>query len=209
MIMKISLRIRNQLSKSGKRIDGWKWISPYTVIGEMTYGAQNIEILHPGPSQYLKIGSYCSIADGVKVFLGGNHRMDWVSTFPFGHLPDSKDIFTTKVKHASAKGKNVAIGSDVWIGSNVTIMSGLEIGDGAVIAANSHVVSDVEPYAIVGGNPARLIRMRFDEEIIALLIELEWWKYSSESVAKIVPLLSAPPSPKSILKMRDLLRRSS
>jgi len=209
MIMKIGLRIRNQLSRSGLRIDGWKWISPYAVVGEMTYGAQNIEILHPGPSQYLKIGRYCSIADGVRVFLGGNHRIDWVSTFPFGHLPDSKDIFRTKVKQVSAKGKNVTIGNDVWIGSSVTIMSGLEIGDGAVIAANSHVVSNVEPYAIVGGNPARLVRMRFDEEIIALLIELEWWKYSSQSIAKIVPLLSAPPTRRSILKMKDLLRRGS
>ena len=209
MMMRISLRIRNQLSRSALRIDGCKWISPYALVGEMTYGAQNIEILHPGLNQYLTVGSYCSIADGVKVFLGGNHRLDWVSTFPFGHLSDSNDVFTTKVKHASPKGKNVTIGNDVWIGSNVTIMSGLRIGDGAVIAASSHVVSHVAPYAIVGGNPARLVRMRFDEDIVALLLELEWWKYPAKSVAKIVPLLSSPPTKESILKMRNLLRHNS
>lgn len=84
--------------------------------------------------------------------MGGNHRTDWLTTYPFGHI--HKDIFTnfSGVGHPATKG-SVVIGNDVWIGTNVTIMSGVSIGDGAVIANNSHVVKDVLPYSIVGGNP--------------------------------------------------------
>jgi len=122
------------------------------------------------------------------LYLGGNHRTDWITTFPFGHI--HKDIFTTfdGVGHPATKG-DIVIGNDVWIGNNVTIMSGVRIGDGAVIACNSHVVKDVEPYSLTGGNPARHIKFRFTPEQISKLLEISWWNWEDAKINKYVPLL--------------------
>jgi acetyltransferase-like isoleucine patch superfamily enzyme len=124
----------------------------------------------------------------VKIYLGGNHRTDWVTTYPFGVV--NKNIFNKVdgVGHPSTKG-DVIIGNDVWIGDFVTIMSGVTIGDGAVIANNSHVVKDVEPYSIVGGNPAKFIRYRFTKEQIEKLLEIKWWYWDDEKINKFTPLM--------------------
>jgi len=127
-------------------------------------------------------GKYCSIGTGVKVYVGGNHRTDYVSTFPFGHVPSPPGSVTAH-GHPSSHG-DVIIGNDVWIADSVTIMSGVKIGDGAVIANNSHVVRDVPPYAIVGGNPARLIKFRFTPEQIEKMLEIKWWDWSDDLVAR-------------------------
>jgi len=136
----------------------------------------------------LHVGKFCSIAGNVKVYLGGNHRTDWVTTYPFGHT--NQKIFRNYngAGHPSTKG-DVVIGNDVWIGDNVTIMSGVTIGDGAVIANNSHVVKNVEPYCLVGGNPANLIKKRFTDDQINKLLEIKWWKWDEKKIDEFTPLL--------------------
>ena len=93
-----------------------------------------------------------------------------------------------------ATGGDVIIGNDVWIGQGVTILSGVTIGDGAVLATNSTVVKDVAPYEIVGGNPAKSIRKRFDDEIIALLLELRWWELPLDDIRQLIPQLCTAPT---------------
>ena len=136
----------------------------------------------------LIIGNFCSIAIGCNIYLGGNHRCDWVTTFPFGHI--HKNVFTgfDGKGHPHTKG-DVIIGNDVWIGANVTIMSGVTNGDGAVIANNSHVVKDVEPYSMVGGNPAKMIKKRFSDEQIKKLLEIKWWNWNDKDINDHVFLL--------------------
>lgn len=154
--------------------------------GKYTYG--HINIHWSNPNAKLVVGNFCSIAKNVNGYLGGNHRTDWITTYPFGHI--NQNIFNTfdGVGHPSTKG-DIIIGNDVWIGENVTIMSGVTIGDGAVIANNSHVVKDVEPYSLVGGNPARLIKYRFSKEQIEKLLDIKWWYWDDDKINKFVPLL--------------------
>ena len=127
------------------------------------------------------VGSFCSIAPEQNVFVGGNHRTDWATTFPFGHA--FRERFPAAVERAAGnpttKGR-VVIENDVWIGLGCTIMSGVTIGSGSVIATKSVVTKDVPSYAIVGGNPARLIRMRYPDSIVSRLLELQWWSYGDQ-----------------------------
>lgn len=152
-------------------------------VGEFTYGHKGIRMYFQNPEAKLTIGKYCSIAENLKVWLGGNHNTNYISTYPFGLVHRDKFKYICP-NQPSTKG-NVVIGNDVWIGANVTIMSGVTIGDGAVIANNSHVVKDVEPYSLVGGNPAKEIRKRFNKEDIDFLLEFKWWNLPVEEVAKI------------------------
>lgn len=165
--------------------------SPIT-IGRFSYGIENISIRQWGEGAALKIGSFCSIASSVTVFLGGNHRTDWITTFPFGHIYQD-ELGGAGIKgHPTTKG-DVLIGDDVWIGSGVTIMSGISIGSGAVLSANSTVIKNVMPYEIVGGNPAKTIKKRFDDETIDLLMKLKWWELPLSAIKEIIQDLSAPP----------------
>lgn len=158
-------------------------------IGQYTYGHERLRVMFNEQAK-LKIGKFCSIADECKIFLGGNHNTDWISTYPFGHV--NKNIFTSfnGTGHPSTKG-DVIIGNDVWIGLNTTIMSGVNIGNGAIIAANSHVVKDVPAYSIVGGNPAKLIKYRFSSEQIEKLQSIEWWNWPESKINEFCPLLSS------------------
>ena len=153
-----------------------------------TYGYQNIQQHWANNGTVLSIGNFCSIANNLNIYMGGNHRADWVSTYPFGHI--NQHVFNTfnGEGHPSTKG-NVIIGNDVWIADNVTIMSGVTIGDGAIIANNSHVVRNVEPYSMVGGNPAKLIRYRFTAEQIEKLLQIKWWYWEHEKINQFAPLL--------------------
>lgn len=161
-------------------------------IGEFTYSSTN-----PASSPYvelvdyekgkakLRIGRFCSIADGVGIALSSAHRPDWITTYPFSYVLDGfQDVQGLPV----SKG-NVTIGNDVWIGKNAIIMSGVTIGDSAVIGAGSIVTKDVEPYAIVAGNPARLIRKRFDQRTIDELLKIKWWNWDERRIRENVPLL--------------------
>ena len=158
--------------------------------GRGTYGSCHVNI-HWGEGNKLIVGNFCSIAANVNVYLGGNHRTDWVTTFPFGHIHQHIYNKFNGVGHPTSKG-DVIIGNDVWIGSNVTIMSGVTIGDGAVIANNSHVVKNVEPYSLVGGNPAKLIKYRFTPEQIEKLLEIKWWYWEDSKINEYTPMLCNP-----------------
>jgi virginiamycin A acetyltransferase len=110
------------------------------------------------------------------------------TTYPFGHI--NQHVFNNfnGQGHPTTKG-DIIVGNDVWIGQNVTIMSGSKIGDGAIIANNSHIVKNVEPYSIVGGNPAKLIKYRFTSEQIDKLLQIKWWDWDDEKINKFTPLL--------------------
>jgi acetyltransferase-like isoleucine patch superfamily enzyme len=156
--------------------------------GKHTYGRATVHFAEYSDNSKLTTGNFCSLSMNLNVFLGGNHRTDWVSTFPFGHIHHNIFDKFNGVGHPATKG-DVTIGNDVWIGYNVTIMSGVTIGDGAVIACNSHVVKNVEPYSLVGGNPAKFIKYRFTPEQIEKLLEIKWWFWDDEKINKFSPLL--------------------
>ncbi|MBM6596109.1 CatB-related O-acetyltransferase [Microvirga pudoricolor] len=175
-------------------------------IGAFSYGRPKVRF--PEAGRMLTIGRYCSIADKVEILLGGNHRTDWVTTYPFSALrglwptaPETQDYHTSR--------GDVTIGSDVWLGSGAIILSGVTIGHGAVVAAGALVTKDVPPYAIVGGNPARVIRHRFDDATVAALLETAWWDLSPEQVAGLIPLLQSGRTGELIEAVRALRARSS
>lgn len=155
-------------------------------FGKYSYGEPKLFFESSGAT--LHVGKFCSIADNVKIFLGGNHNINWITTYPFGHINKKTFNSFNGDGHLTTKG-DVIIGNDVWIGNNTTIMSGIKIGDGAIIAVNSHVVKDVKPYELVGGNPAKHIKYRFTKEQIDQLLKIKWWDLPEEQINKFVPLL--------------------
>lgn len=148
--------------------------------GKYSYGYEYATVLWNNGNK-INVGSFCSIARGLTIYLGGNHRSDWITTYPFGHANPKTFTSFNGEGHPSTSG-DVIIGNDVWIGSDVTIMSGVTIGDGSIIAANSHVVKNVEPYSITGGNPAKLIKYRFSDEQIKSLLKIKWWEWDDEKI---------------------------
>lgn len=137
----------------------------------------------------LYIGKFCSIGSGAIFMMGGNqgHKKDWVSTFPFYMLEDYAEFAQASVSYNPAG--DTVIGNDVWIGEEAMIMPGIVVGDGAVIGARAVVTRDVEPYAIVAGNPARIIRKRFNEHNIELLLAMQWWEWPSSVIKEKLHLI--------------------
>ncbi len=134
------------------------------------------------------IGKFCQIAAGVEFIMNGaNHQMNAVSTYPFFTMIGF-EANPPKTSDMPLKGDTV-IGNDVWIGQNAVILPGVHIGDGAIIGANSVVGSDVAPYTIVVGNPAKVLRKRFDEELINLLLEWKWWDKPISEIKALIPIL--------------------
>lgn len=159
---------------------------PQYAIGRGSYGKARVLAWNEGST--LRIGNFSSLADGVTIFLGGEHRLDWGTTFPFMVFwPEARHF----KGHPASKG-DVIIGSDVWIGDHAVILSGVTIGDGAVIGANAVVSRDVAPYTIVAGNPARAIRPRFEPAQIEALLETRWWDMPDERIRALLPLLLSP-----------------
>ncbi len=159
-------------------------------IGEHTYGTPKILSWAPEDGR-LFIGRYCSIAGDVRIFLGGNHRLDWVTTYPFTALPAAWPEAAGIPGHPASRG-DVRIGNDVWLGQGCTILSGVIVGDGAVIAAGALVARDVPPYAVAAGNPARVVRRRFADTVVEALLRVRWWDWPESEVRAAVPLLCAP-----------------
>ncbi len=168
--------------------------NPNIIVGDFTYIADSqfeshVTHLYEWNGDKLIIGKFCQIASGVEfVMNGANHQMNAVSTFPFYTL-EGWDMEPPKKSDLPLKGDTV-IGNDVWIGQNAVVLPGVQIGDGAIIGANSVVGSNVAPYTIVVGNPAKVLRRRFDDEMIELLLQFKWWDRSIEEINSLIPILT-------------------
>jgi chloramphenicol O-acetyltransferase type B len=155
------------------------------------YVDEDDNIAEEGSLDCLFIGSFCSIASGVKFMLGGTqgHNYEWISAFPFDFLDDDFDGYVSVApKGYKSKGDTV-IGNDVWIGAESLIMPGIKIADGAVIGTRSLVTKNVGPYEIWGGNPAKLIKKRFSDADIEKLLEIKWWDWDIEKIKKHLALI--------------------
>ena len=168
--------------------------NPNIIVGDFTYIADSdfeshVTHFYPWSRDNLIIGKFCQIAAGVEFVMNdANHKMNAVTTFPFYtfegwemNIPDPSEM--------TFKG-NTVIGNDVWIGQNAVILPGVHVCDGAIIGANSVVGSDVAPYNIVIGNPAKVLRKRFDDELIGLLLQFKWWDKSVEEINNLIPILT-------------------
>ncbi len=161
------------------------------VMDKHTYGLPNIYFWDQNTK--LTIGKFCSIAEGVTFILGGEHRLDWVSTYPFSEFTQNWSHATGVTGHPATKG-DINIGHDVWIGHGAMILSGVTIGNGAVVGAGSVVAKNIPPYAVVAGNPATVIKFRFNEKDIAHLQNYNWWELSDSEINNIVVSLMEKPN---------------
>lgn len=153
-------------------------------VGAYSYGAPII--CFPLHGLKFRCGNYCSFAPNVQIFLGGNHRHDWVSTYPFPAFGWANTLGIDK--YDGGKG-DVTVGNDVWVGQGAVLASGVTVGDGAVIATAAMVTKDVPPYAVVAGNPARVVKHRFDAATIAELLAIRWWDWPLAKVNAEIPRL--------------------
>jgi virginiamycin A acetyltransferase len=167
--------------------------NPNIIIGDYTYYddpedsedfERNILYHFPFIGDRLMIGKFCALARGIKFIMNGaNHKLDGFSTYPFQIFRNGWEKVTPRLEELPYKG-NTIVGNDVWIGYEAVIMPGIQIGDGAIVAAKSVVVSNIPPYAIFGGNPAKCIRPRFDDKVIQSLLEVAWWNWDIEKITR-------------------------
>lgn len=172
--------------------------NPQIQVGEYSYYddpedsegfARNVLYLFPFIGDRLIIGRYCAIARGATfVMNGANHRMSGFSTYPFNIFGNGWERSTPLPQELPYKGDTV-VGNDVWIGYEAMLMPGVRVGDGAIIAARSVVSADVPGYAIVGGNPARVLRMRYDDAQIERLLRIAWWDWDADKVSRHLELI--------------------
>lgn len=172
--------------------------NPNIIVGDYTYYddfenvgnfEKNVKYHFDFVGDKLIIGKFCMIASDVKFIMNGaNHLTDSLTTYPFAIFGNGWEN-AMEGKSYPKKG-DINIGNDVWIGYNATIMAGVTIGDGAIIATNSTVTKDIEPYTIVGGNPAKEIRRRFSEDVVKKLLELKWWNWDIEKITKNIQNLT-------------------
>lgn len=171
---------------------------PNIIIGEYTYyddinGAEKFEkhVTHHYEflGDKLIVGRFCAIATGIEfVMNGANHRMNSITTYPFNIMGSGWEKSTPTSKDLPFKGDTV-VGNDVWIGQNVTVMPGVQIGDGAIIAANSVVTKNIPAYCIAGGNPCKIIKKRFNDDLIEYLLYIQWWNWSPEKIFENLDIL--------------------
>lgn len=165
--------------------------NPNIIVGDYTYyddkdGAERFEehVTHHYAflGDRLIIGKFCAIARGIEFIMNGaNHRMQSVTTYPLNIFGHGWENAMPSLDELPLKGDTI-VGNDVWIGQHVTVMPGVHIADGAIVAAHSVVTKDVPAYHIVGGNPARIIRQRFDDDLISFLLELKWWDWPAKKI---------------------------
>ena len=178
-------------------------------VGDFTYIADSefeshVTNFYPWSRDKLIIGKFCQIAAGVEFVMNdANHQMNAVTTFPFYTL-EGWDMDAPAASDMPFKGDTV-IGNDVWIGQNAVILPGVNIGDGAIVGANSVVGSTVDPYTIVAGNPAKVIRKRFDEELIDLMLRFKWWDKSIEDINSLISILTCSDFEKVKAELKDRL----
>ncbi|MDK9699423.1 MAG: Vat family streptogramin A O-acetyltransferase [bacterium] len=167
--------------------------NPNIIVGDYTYYddpvdpdgfERNVLYHYPFMNDKLIIGKFCAIARDAKFMMNGaNHKLTGFSTYPFGIFPSGWEAAIPKLEELPYRGDTV-IGNDVWIGYDALILPGVKIGHGAIIATRSLVATRVPPYAVVGGNPARILRMRFSPEIISELLKIAWWNWEIEKVTR-------------------------
>ena len=168
--------------------------NPNIIVGDFTYIADSefeshVTNYYPWSRDKLIIGKFCQIAAGVEFVMNdANHQMNAVTTFPFYTL-EGWEMNAPDPSEMPFKGDTV-IGNDVWIGQNAVILPGVQIGDGAIVGANSIVGSNVAPYTIVIGNPAKVLRKRFDDELTDLLLRFKWWDKSIDEIDCLIPILT-------------------
>ena len=190
--------------------------APNISVGEYTYydsedhpelfEQTNVLFNYPFFGDKLIIGKFCQIAHGTTFIMGAaNHRLGSATTYPFNVMGGVwREISTPHIEELPHKGDTV-IGNDVWLGRNCTILPGVKIGNGAIVAACSVVTKDVAPYTVVGGNPARFLKRRFDDGTAALLEELRWWDLPSEELTEIIPVLCDTDMKRAAEKLRAIL----
>jgi virginiamycin A acetyltransferase len=167
--------------------------NPNIIIGDYTYYddpedsenfERNVLYHYPFTGDKLIIGKFCALAKGVKFIMNGaNHKMSGFSSYPFEIFGNGWEKVMPQPHEYPFKGDTV-VGNDVWIGYESLIMPGVKIGDGAIVAAKSVVTSNVPPYAIVGGNPAKLIKYRFSSDVINALLDISWWDWNIEKISR-------------------------
>ena len=184
--------------------------NPNIIVGDFTYIADaefesRVTHHYEWNEDKLIIGKFCQIAAGVEfVMNGANHQMNAVSTFPFYTL-EGWDMEPPSPSDLPLKGDTV-IGNDVWIGQNAVILPGVQIGDGAIIGAYSVVGSNVDPYTIVIGNPAHVLRRRFDDELIDLLQRFKWWDKSIDEINDMIPILTCSELDKAKAELKERMK---
>ena len=167
-------------------------IGDYTYFNDSRYGAETFEeynVLYNYAFSKVKliIGKFCAIAAETKFMMAGDHKLDAISTYPFPIFQQGwENVFN--VFDLPGKG-DIVVGNDVWFGYDTLIKGGVKIGDGAIIATRAVVVKDVPPYAIVAGNPAKIVKMRFDDQTIECLLKLAWWNWDIEKISRHLVLI--------------------
>lgn len=184
--------------------------NPNIIVGDYTYYddpsdsegfERNVLYHYPFYGDKLIIGKFCSIAKDVKFIMNGaNHLMKCFSTYPFQIFGNGWEKVTPKIEELPNKGDTV-VGNDVWIGYDSLVMPGVKIGDGAIVASRSVVVGNVEPYSIVGGNPAKLIKKRYSDEVIDILLRLKWWDWDVVKITANLEILVS----QDLVKLKNLL----
>lgn len=169
--------------------------------GRHTYGKPKIRTWGEGGK--VTVGAFCSISDYATFYLGGNHRTDWISTYPFCSFSDKFPGAECISGHPASKGE-IRVGNDVWIADGAVIMSGSIIGDGCSIGANTIIAGAFDPYSIIVGNPAHTVRKRFQEQQIKALLEIKWWEWDDEKITENLPLLMSRDIDKFIKKHRKV-----
>ena len=183
--------------------------NPNIIVGDFTYIADSefeshVTHFYPWSRGKLVIGKFCQIGTGVEFVMNdANHQMNAVTTFPFYTL-DGWNMDAPQASDMPYKG-NTIIGNDVWIGQNATILPGVHIGDGAIIGASSVIGSNVAPYTIAIGNPAKALRKRFDDELIELLLKFRWWDKSIEEINNLIPILTCSDLDKVSQKIKQMM----
>ncbi|MTI17153.1 CatB-related O-acetyltransferase [Rhodobacteraceae bacterium RKSG542] len=164
-------------------------VGDYTYFNDPEFAAEfekrNVLYHYESGTGRLVIGRYCALATGTTFQMnGGNHPMDGFSTYPFSIFGNGWEEGFDPATFAQANRGDTIVGNDVWFGRDCHIMPGVTIGDGAIIGAKAVVAKDVPPYAIVVGNPGRIVRRRFDEATIAELLDIAWWNWPADKVKR-------------------------